>query len=481
MAFSSENDNTVEISAMHEVLLVEKELPNFFILYHVQVDSGEMWVIYRDGVVWDRLLPGSHTLWGGFFHKWHAQRVSLKVHSLALTIKGRVKGSVSNVNLAYGVEVKLEIAFKISNIETFLQYQDPLLVFTASIKNMVAEMIGQLPYDQYGQWATTLRDAIRERLQGGRDDSERLVGIRVEEVYVTSFGPDRTHEREGNQTSLHGAKKEFSGAISRYIDNSSTISIRIVEEPLTARNFSSIIAAFSELYTKCWLIANDQFAELIEYTQTRNSRLDERANLIITQLTYNSPAEIKFTADFSPKGVVEALKVAVDAIVQAPLRHREALLANQARELEIKTKEEEAKSGLLDKEQARSIQSQKAVLDKQKDLLELEKKQLEIEKERLNLQKEYLEIETMRIQFAIENANRMVDILSPSTDPKMREILMQTLLPNLLQLGGSKGLELPELIAPETPPQVTHQPLSPSQQTQDRDQNSGDSPIDKTL
>src|SRR5437868_3954100 len=37
-------------------------------------------------------------------------------------------------------------------------------------------------------------------------------------------------------------------------NNSPTVHIRILEEPLTARNFSLIISALTELHTKCWLI-----------------------------------------------------------------------------------------------------------------------------------------------------------------------------------------------------------------------------------
>ncbi len=382
-------------------------------------------------------------------HKWKVQRFNLKLELLAFTVKGRLGSSTTGVGLAYDAEVNFEIACRVVNIESFLQHRDPLFVFVAIIENIAAEEIGRLQYDQYGEWAIALRDIIRNRLQHSeRDHSERNVGIRVEGIYITSFLANKTHGiealykgvhgRNGSQTDFEQAEEVFSRAAESYIpDDLSTISIRIVEEPLTAQNFSNIIGAFSELYTKCWLIANDQFAELIEYMQTHNSRFDERANLVIAKLTHNSPAEIKFSADISPRGVIEALKIAIDAIAQAPLRHREAILANQAKALEIKTKEEEARSVLTDKEQARSIESQKAELAKQKGLLEIQKKQLEIERERLNLQKEYLELENLRIKFAIENANEMIDTLNPGTDARTREILLQTLLPNLLQLVQS--------------------------------------------
>ena len=60
---------------------------------------------------------------------------------------------------------------------------------------MVIEIIGKLPYDQFGEWATTLRDTVRERLQGGRNDAERLIGMRVEEVYVTKVEPNTLQDR----------------------------------------------------------------------------------------------------------------------------------------------------------------------------------------------------------------------------------------------------------------------------------------------
>jgi hypothetical protein len=64
---------------------------------------------------------------------------------------------------------------------------------------MVVELIGQLPYDHYGQWATELRSLILDRLQGrsqgGADSSERRLGIRVEDAFVTNFRPNTANDR----------------------------------------------------------------------------------------------------------------------------------------------------------------------------------------------------------------------------------------------------------------------------------------------
>ena len=66
--------------------------------------------------------------------------------------------------------------------------------------------------------------------------------------------------------------------------SSSTIRIRITEEPLTAQNLTTIISALNELHTKCWLIQQDRFSDLINYAQTHDIRFTKEANLTIGKL-----------------------------------------------------------------------------------------------------------------------------------------------------------------------------------------------------
>ncbi len=177
--------------------------PDLFGRHTVQVDAGQTWLLYRDGQLVDRLKPGRHTWWNGFRHKWRIQKINERVELLPIPVSGRVKGpnvkdaaSGSSVELACDVKAMLEISCRIAQIDNFLQYRDPLSAFIAPIQNMVVEFIGRLSYDQYGQWATDIRDATKMRLQpGGRDDAERRVGIRVEDVFVTAFQPNSTHDR----------------------------------------------------------------------------------------------------------------------------------------------------------------------------------------------------------------------------------------------------------------------------------------------
>ena len=203
---SSTSEEIAPLSPQQKLFILgEMDLqPNIFGMHQVQVAAGNKWLVYRDG---ERqrdkdLSPGRHTWWNGFFHKWRAQILNMRVELLPLKVKGRVKGpptrdvaGATAVELACEVTAELEISCKLTDIENFLQYRDPLSVFFAALDNMVVEMIGQLPYDHYGQWATELRNKVRERLQGGRDDSERRLGIRVEDVFVTNFNPSTVNDR----------------------------------------------------------------------------------------------------------------------------------------------------------------------------------------------------------------------------------------------------------------------------------------------
>jgi hypothetical protein len=262
--------------------------------------------------------------------------------------------------------------------------------------------------------------------------------------------------------------KDLSGRYSHLtLNRASTLRIRIMEDPLTALNFNMIISALTELHTKCWLIQQGRFSDLIDYAQTRSTHLAREAGLVITKLTLNSPADIelaqatlsggsaknmpvdiKVNVDASPKGVMEALRTAIDAVIQVPLRFRLAQLEIRAKEAEMHYKEVEGQSQLADKEQNRQLEAQNAELVKQKTLLEIEREKVEIERQRLVLQSERLELEKTRLEYALETANEMIDALHPGIDIVTKAILARTLLPNLLQLGSGHGLEL-SLPAPE--------------------------------
>ncbi|SRR5260221_5775342 len=216
-------------------------------------------------------------------------------------------------------------------------------------------------------------------------------------------------------------------------DDASTLSIRIIEEPLTAQNLTTIISALTELYTKCWLIAKGRFADLSIYSLTHSARFAEEANLIINDITHNSP--FNFDLSVNLESAARAMQIAIDSVSLAGVRKQEAELAIKAKELETKLKEQEAEAEQKAKEQTRQLEAQKAELERQRDLLELQKQQLEIEKQRFELHASY-------ISYAQKTAGEMVDLLNPGMDAATKAMNVQLLIPNLLQLANGKGLEL---------------------------------------
>jgi hypothetical protein len=191
------DDKITQLNPQHYLFISEAPKLKFKlrIWCRAQVEAGQIWQVYRDGVYYDQLKAGPHSLWNNLWHRWKVYPINIRTVQLKFTSEGRLRGpsmpgdsqSVTGIDLGCAVKAELQLSCKISNIETFLEHEDPLTTFSASLDNMVIEIIGKLPYDQFGDWATTLRDAIRERLQGGRNDAERLIGMRVEEVYVTKF------------------------------------------------------------------------------------------------------------------------------------------------------------------------------------------------------------------------------------------------------------------------------------------------------
>src|SRR6266702_5021167 len=203
-----------------------------------------------------------------------------------------------------------------------------------------------------------------------------------------------------------------------------TIGIRVTEDPLTAKHLTTIISALTELSTKYWLIAKGRFADLIEYTQTHNGRFAEEAHAVITKVSYNSPFNMDWKVDLSAPSVAEALVTTIDGITQAPQRLKQKELENQAKTQEIQQAE------------------QQAAHEQQMALLEREQRRLEIEKQRLEILEKQLEVQKKGIEYALEIAGKVVDLLHPSADPATRAMEIQALLPNLVQLQNGKGLEL---------------------------------------
>lgn len=207
--------------------------------------------------------------------------------------------------------------------------------------------------------------------------------------------------------------------------------IRVVEEPLSAQNLTMIISALTELSTKCWLIAKGRFADLIEYTQTRNGRFAEEAQIVVGKVTHSSPWNMDWKIDISAPSVADGLAKGIDAITQRDQRKQEKELENQARELELQLQKQHVHQD-----------SETALIEQERQRLELEKQRLDIQEKRLELQEKRLELQKKEFLDALEIAGMMVDLSHPGADPATRAMEIQALLPNVIQLQQARGFEL---------------------------------------
>jgi transcriptional regulator with XRE-family HTH domain len=311
------------------------------------------------------------------------------------------------------------------------------------------------------------RQLQRERKRKGwtQERLAMMIGVPVSEV--TSWeknlsSPDRLSRRKLAELlgkDIYRTSEAVVKDTSRTSRADGTLQIRITQEQLTAQNFTTVISALTELHTKCWLIQQGRFVHTIEYAQTRNVKFAEEANLVITKMAYNSPLAITF-APLDPKNIADALVVAIDGTVQAGQRLVAVKIANQEKGAQIQQAAKRAEQEYQAKQQELAIAAQKAAQESQMAQTEQERLRFELEKQRLTfqieqerqklelerqqvaIQREQLELVNMRMNYAIETANKMIGMLQPNADPTTRAMLVQTLLPSLLQLDSGKGLNL---------------------------------------
>ncbi len=212
----------------------------------------------------------------------------------------------------------------------------------------------------------------------------------------------------------------------RYEREQRIVRIRIVEEPLTSQNLSTILLTLTELHTKCWLIEQGRIGDLLDFPETRGTSFEDEANLRVVRLTHNSPTVLDLL--LASGSIVGAIKIAIDTVAQIHLRYKSVKLDNQKKALEIRQKEQEGWQNL------------------QRAELEMRKVQIEIMEQELELEQKWLELEEKHLQLRSDVvATRMIDRLSyphniRQTADKTR--LASSLAPHLLDLQkNSVGLE----------------------------------------
>lgn len=90
--------------------------------------------------------------------------------------------------------------------------------------------------------------------------------------------------------------------------------------------------------------------------------------------------------------------------------------------------------------------------DEQKSELELTREQLAIEREKVALLRETMEAQKLGIEYALEIAGKLIDTLYPNADAETKGMMIQSILPNILQLDTVRGLELALPIRTKTQP-----------------------------
>jgi hypothetical protein len=192
----------------------------------VHVLEEHVWYVYRNGKFYKALKAGPHWLvnWDIFFARWQVRRINLRTVLLPAFAIGRVQGpplphhgdQAPNIDFALDVVADFRLLCKITEIKPFLRHESPIKTFYAYFNNMVREHIGDLPYDQYGKWASTLKTKLEQSLQRGPDNSEDFIGLQVEKVFVDSIASNREHDQQVLELYLlvEKGKRELEAALS---------------------------------------------------------------------------------------------------------------------------------------------------------------------------------------------------------------------------------------------------------------------------
>ena len=209
------------------------------------------------------------------------------------------------------------------------------------------------------------------------------------------------------------------------------IPFRITEEPLTPYNLATILMALTELYTKYWLAAKGRYADLVEFSQTRDVRFTKEAGTAIAWATYNSPFNFGLSIDKVVPGAADGLMTVIDGLTQREAKRRKLELENESIVLENRAREQQIK-----KDEQKSEHEQKMAA------LEEEQKRIEVEQKRLSYMEHRLELEKKNFEYARELAELGAAISSPNVQTDIKVMIAQLTLNNILQLQNATGLEL---------------------------------------
>ena len=201
------------------------------------------------------------------------------------------------------------------------------------------------------------------------------------------------------------------------------VRLRIVEEPLTAHNVAIVFTALTDLYTKLVLLKREMVGDLVYFNQTHDPSYYVDTPLIISSMTQNSPVSIVLNVG---PAIGKALESIIDAVTLTPARLKAAKLANELIVQRAHAQRAEAR--------ARGVNLEAA------SHLALEQARVEYEREALKLERERLELHEQRLRVTLQTARMITDMMAPKTAADAREMIAQSLLPEIMQLRAARGL-----------------------------------------
>jgi len=196
----------------------------------------------------------------------------------------------------------------------------------------------------------------------------------------------RAREREQRKAaqSIGGNEFDLSSEV-KVTSDGTALQVRIDQKQLVAHDFTTILSALTRLHTKGRLIQQGRFADLSASAHAQDNRFVEEANLIITNVTYNSPALLTLLTD---PGTATA--VVTGAVTLA--------------------------------------------LALQKVIESIAHARIELVKTRRTIQDQDLEGRQKQIAFALDAAGKYVNAVCASCDQETKEKMVQTLVPDISEL-----------------------------------------------
>lgn len=221
------------------------------------------------------------------------------------------------------------------------------------------------------------------------------------------------HFRERNAATHGVPNKTTDESVNELANDLKNFKVEIIPlsinvKPLTPQTLALAFSALTELTTKLWLIARHRFADLIEYTQTRDVRFANEAGSTIMYVTYNSPFSFGLQVDKVVPGIADAIMTVVDGLSQRKAKQQKLEIDNLIALTTTKAAEDQLKK-----------QQDMSELERQQQEIKLEKQRLFNEKIRQELMEQRLGSQIKQVEQALELAGKaevlfplgMVDVL----------------------------------------------------------------------